>query len=142
MTPTDTDRFLASARTAAEAGLSLCSYDVLRLLRVIEEQGREVLRLRGTQPRSDEPETAPRGNPEGDDISDPESLRMGLRLAGRLIAHVEQHIASPVKPSGARPREAQSLRSLALLCRERAPEVSADLLEIADALDGRAHEPR
>lgn len=102
-TPTDTDRFLAAVRAEALGGLDVAPADVLRLLRVIEEQGREVLRLRGTQPSPDEPETAPRGNPESDGVSDPESLRMRLRLAGRLIAHVEQHLASPVEPPGKRP---------------------------------------
>ena len=60
MTPTDTDRLLASARASAEAGLSLCSYDVLRLLQIIEEQGREVLRLRMQAPTEAPPGAAPR----------------------------------------------------------------------------------
>ena len=46
MTPTETDRFLAEILGAAEGGAQIYSHDAMRLLRIIEGQGREVLRLR------------------------------------------------------------------------------------------------
>lgn len=46
MTPTDTDRFLAEIRGAAEGGAQIMPYDVLRIFEILEELGRENLRLR------------------------------------------------------------------------------------------------
>lgn len=52
MKPTERDLFLAEIRGAAEGGAQIMPYDVLRLMKIIEDQGREVLRLRaGTSGR-------------------------------------------------------------------------------------------
>lgn len=49
MTPTDTDRFLAAVRSEAVAGLDVAPEDVLRLLEIVEDLGREVLRLKASE---------------------------------------------------------------------------------------------
>ena len=51
MIPTETDRFLAEIRGAAEGGAQIMPYDVLRILRIVEYQGREILRLRVSEPQ-------------------------------------------------------------------------------------------
>lgn len=66
MTPTETDRFLAATRASAEAGLSLCSFDTLRLLQLLEEQGREILRLRSTVASPSASTSLPQGGSSGD----------------------------------------------------------------------------
>lgn len=119
MTPTDTDRLLASARASAEAGLSLCSYDVLRLLRVIEEHGREVLRLRAETKRLeglllDEPRP----------LSETEEELARARIAVDVLRRKLDQMTPTEAPPGAAPRATSAEGSTPSLSRPCSPPSS------------------
>lgn len=139
MIPTDTDLFLSSVRSEASKGLEVAPEDALRLLALVEEHGREVLRLRATQPS----------------LGAAEQLRALARayeldssplLTRRLLEIADSLVASPGGSSGEHPEarvegglwvscgleglslhdSADEARSAAEewlgACRERAPE--------------------
>lgn len=67
MKPTETDLFLAEIRGAAEGGAQIYPQDVLRLVRLLEAHGREVLRLRSLVASPSASASLPQGGPADDD---------------------------------------------------------------------------